>query len=301
MTLEVGRARPSRDALIDAVKYQALGNDYWVIDRPRNADDLAGLIASVPAICDRHRGLGSDGVLIHESSASRIRILNPDGSIAQRSGNGVRIAVAHAVLEHAASAIMTIRTSSSEHPATVHTVRDGTVVSTVGIARLGGNDGAEGRAESVKIATSVGTVQAYRLSIGNPHCVVFGLPVDADVCQTVGPEIEHHAMFPRRTNVQFVEPIDRRRARIEIWERGAGRTLASGTSASAVAVALMQLGLADDAIDIEMPGGSLLVERGPDDMVHLTGPAARVCFAQFRLSELSGAGVGLATHRGDRP
>lgn len=296
MGFNTGRARPARDALIDAVKYQALGNDYWVIDRPSNADDLARLIASVPAICDRYRGLGSDGVLIHEPRTSRIRILNPDGSIAERSGNGLRIAVAHAVLEHAASTPMTIRTSSSDHAATVHTVCDGTVVSTVAIARLGNNVGAEGGAESVEIATSLGAVRAYRLSIGNPHCIVFGLPINSDICRTVGPEIEHHAMFPRRTNVQFVEPIDRRHARIEIWERGAGRTLSSGTSASAVALALMHLGLADDAIEIEMPGGPLFVERRQNDVLHLTGPAKRVCFAQFRLSELSEVGVGLATH-----
>lgn len=296
MTLHHAHLRDRQDVLVEAVKYQALGNDYWVIDRPRDAVALKDLVRSVPAICERHRGLGSDGVLVHDPRASRITIFNPDGSIAERSGNGLRIAVAHAVLEHHAGAAVTIRTSSSEHAATVHQEHDGTVVSTVTIGRIGVGPDAEGVGSPVDVMTSLGKVRAYRLSVGNPHCVVFGLPVTEDVCRTYGPEIEHHVMFPRRTNVQFVEVTDRGHVRIEIWERGAGRTLASGTSATAAAIAMMQVGLADDSVEVIMAGGRLQVRRASNGMLYLTGPAARVCLARFRLSDLSsGSSLGPAT------
>src|SRR5205823_10267683 len=103
----------------------------------------------------------------------------------------------------------------------------------------------------VRIETAAGSVEAVLVSVGNPHCVVFGERVDRERCLELGPLLETHPMFPDRTNVQLVEPLSRSQARIEIWERGAGYTLASGTSASAVAAALIREGLADSAVTIE--------------------------------------------------
>ena len=110
--------------------------------------------------------------------------------------------------------------------------------------------------------TPAGDVNAMLVSVGNPHCVVLGENVTRERCLELGPFLERHEAFPERCNVQLVEVRDRGRIRVEIWERGAGYTLASGTSASAVAAACMRAGLVDDRVTVVMPGGELAVRRG---------------------------------------
>ena len=123
------------------------------------------------------------------------------------------------------------------------------------------------------------------MSVGNPHCVVFGEPVSRERCLELGPLLETQQLFPDRTNVQLVEVLGRDRARIEIWERGAGYTLASGTSASAVAAALMREGLADAAVTIVMPGGELAVRQAEGGSLVQSGPARRVYQARVNLDD----------------
>jgi len=123
------------------------------------------------------------------------------------------------------------------------------------------------------------------VSVGNPHAVVFGETVNASRAMKLGPHIERHPMFPERINVQLVEVISRSRARIEIWERGAGYTLASGTSASAVAAALMREGLVDDAVTILMPGGELRIRKSSLGDLVQQGPAQRVYRAEIELAD----------------
>jgi len=113
------------------------------------------------------------------------------------------------------------------------------------------------------------------VSVGNPHAMVLGLPVTPETTRRLGPQIEHHPLFPERVNVQFVEVLDRRTVRIEIWERGAGYTLASGTSSSAVAALCRNRGLVDDEVVIRMPGGELKV-RFQEDRILLAGPVTYV-------------------------
>jgi diaminopimelate epimerase len=125
------------------------------------------------------------------------------------------------------------------------------------------------------------------VSVGNPHCVVFGEPVTKERCVELGPHVEHHEAFPERTNVQLFEVIDRTRARVEIWERGAGYTLASGTSASAVAAACMRAGLVDGRVTIQMPGGDLEVRRTSSGSLVQVGPARRVYRASVDLADFS--------------
>jgi diaminopimelate epimerase len=123
------------------------------------------------------------------------------------------------------------------------------------------------------------------VSVGNPHCVVFDEPATRNRCLELGPLLENHGSFPERTNVQLFEVIDRARVRVEIWERGAGYTLASGTSASAVAAACMRAGLVDDRVTIQMPGGDLEIQRAESGNLIQSGPARRVYRARVDLED----------------
>lgn len=260
-------------------KYQALGNDYIVIE-PTDAAPPSP--AFVRAICDRHRGVGSDGVLYGPLPASGgfgLRIFNPDGGEAEKSGNGVRIFARHLrKLGHV----------------TTNSGRISTPGGVIDFCYLDGD----------RIETDMGTVSFWSdalpmtgprrevigetlslpdadlvvtcLTVGNPHCVVFVANPTPDLARTLGPQIERHPAFPNRINVQFVQVVDRSTIRIEIWERGAGYTLASGTSSCAAASAAHRLGLVDANVQVAMPGGILSASIAPDWQVSLTGEATPV-------------------------
>jgi diaminopimelate epimerase len=268
---------------IDLIKYQALGNDYLVLDLP---GPLAEVVPLLPVLCDRHRGLGSDGLLSYDPAEMAVRIFNPDASEAQKSGNGLRIAAAHAVLEHE------LHTVGRANP--VHVLeRNGAEVTTqldIGQASFRAADLPArfgGEPDRVHIDTPAGRVEAMLVSVGNPHCVVFGEPATMARCLELGPLLETNAAFPERTNVQLVDVVDRGHVRIEIWERGAGYTLASGTSASAVAAACMRARLVDDQVTVQMPGGNLAVRREKSGNLVQSGPARRVYRARIDLGDFS--------------
>ena len=274
---------------LELVKYQALGNDYLVVDLPA---PLERLIELLPALCDRHVGLGSDGLLAFDPQAMSVRVFNPDRSEAQKSGNGLRISAAHAVLHHGAGAEFDLRTLDRSNHVRVLRKRGGEVVTELDIGRpsFRASDlpaDFPGAPEQVRLDTRAGSVEAVLVSVGNPHCVVFGEPVTEERCRELGPPLERHAAFPERTNVQLCEVLDRARVRVEIWERGAGYTLASGTSASAVAAACMRRGLVDDRVTVQMPGGELEVRRQPDGSLVQSGPARRVYRAAVELSDFA--------------
>jgi diaminopimelate epimerase len=274
---------------IDLIKYQALGNDYLVLDLPAALDEA---VERLPLICDRHRGLGSDGLLAFDPKAMSVRIFNPDRSEAQKSGNGLRIAAAHAVLEHDAGDRFALRTAGGPNPVHVLARHGAEIVCEVDIglpsfraADLPANF--EGAPDRVRLDTPAGAVGAMLVSVGNPHCVVFGEPVTAKRCIELGLHLERHPAFPERTNVQLFEVLDREHVRVEIWERGAGYTLASGTSASAVAAACMRAGLVADRVTVHMPGGDLAVRREQSGNLVQSGPARRVYRATVDLQDFS--------------
>jgi len=274
---------------VELYKYQALGNDYLILDLPGPLDDLVALL---PTLCDRHRGLGSDGLLAFDPRAMTVRIFNPDRSEAQKSGNGLRITAAHAVLEHGAGDSFELRTADRANAVRVLSRQGAEVVTELDIGRpsfrasdLPANF--DGEPEHVDLDTPAGRVEAVLVSVGNPHCVVFGQPVTKERCLELGPHLEVHPAFPERTNVQLCEPIDRARIRAEIWERGAGYTLASGTSASAVAAACMRRGLVDTKVTVLMPGGELAVRRESNGDLVQSGPARRVYRATVDLSDFA--------------
>jgi diaminopimelate epimerase len=271
-------------------KYQALGNDYLIVDLPGPLEDLVALL---PTLCDRHRGLGSDGLLAFDPRGMTVRIFNPDRSEAQKSGNGLRITAAHAVLEHGAGDAFELRTTDRANAVKVLARNGAEVVTELDIGRPSFRAADlpamfQGEPEHVDLDTPAGRVEAVLVSVGNPHCVVFGEPVTKERCLELGPHLEVHPAFPERTNVQLCEPVDRARVRAEIWERGAGYTLASGTSASAVAAACMRRDMVDSRVTVLMPGGELAVRRERDGHLVQSGPARRVYRATIDLSDFSG-------------
>jgi diaminopimelate epimerase len=274
---------------IDLIKYQALGNDYLVLDLPGPLDELIELL---PVLCSRHRGLGSDGLLAFDPTAMSVRIFNPDRSEAQKSGNGLRITAAHAVLEHGAPERFELRTSDRPNAIRVLGRRNAMVISELDIGRASFRAADlpstfEGEPPYVDLEVPGGRVEAVLVSVGNPHCVVFGQPVTRKRCMEVGPFIERNPAFPERTNVQLCEVVDRTHVRAEIWERGAGYTLASGTSASAVAAACMRRGLVEERVTVSMPGGDLAVQRTAAGTLVQSGPARRVYRAQIDLADFA--------------
>ena len=274
---------------IDLFKYQALGNDYLLMDLPGPLDEV---VAHLPALCDRHLGLGSDGLLTFDPRAMTVRIFNPDRSEAQKSGNGLRITAAHAVLVHGAGEQFSLRTADRANPVRVLS-RNGAEITTeldTGRPSFRAADLPamfDGEPDQVDLDTPAGRVEAVLVSVGNPHCVVFGQPATRERCLELGPHLERHPAFPERTNVQLCEVLDRARVRAEIWERGAGYTLASGTSASAVAAACMRRGLVDDEVTVRMPGGDLALRREANGNLVQSGPARRVYLATIDLADFA--------------
>jgi len=274
---------------IDLIKYQALGNDYLVLDLPAPLD---AVVALLPRLCDRNFGLGSDGLLAFDPSRMSVRIFNPDSSEAQKSGNGLRITAAHAVLEHGAGESFDLRTVGRANAVRVLTRGPAEITCELDIGRPSFRAADlpatfDGEPDRVRLETPAGTVEAMLVSVGNPHCVVFGEPVTRDRCLELGPHLERHPAFPERTNVQLFEVVDRQAVRVEIWERGAGYTLASGTSASAVAAACMRAGLVDGSVTVRMPGGDLKVRREENGDLVQSGPARRVYRASVELDDFA--------------
>jgi diaminopimelate epimerase len=262
-------------------KGHGLGNDYLVL----RAGSLGFRLTprAIRLLCDRHRGIGGDGILLHERSRvadARMRIFNPDGSEAQKSGNGARIFARYlhrwGLPGRRAYAIETaggrIRARVLGR-GTRFTVDMGTATFDSRALPMRGP-----RREAVREHMSVGgrTLTFTGVSVGNPHAVFYFPRLDLALLRRLGPLIERHRLFPERTNVQFANAVSRRRVEAIIWERGAGETQASGSSACAVAAAGRRLGLLGDAVTVAMPGGSLAI--GLDDAWRLTmtGPAVEV-------------------------
>lgn len=262
-------------------KYHALGNDYFVLD-PSSGElpDAQG----VEAVCHRNFGLGSDGILYgplpSEVADFRLRILNPDGSEAEKSGNGLRIFCRYL---HDRGEVtdrpFTIETLGGVVSACIHDPADSIevemgsvsfsseVIPVVGESREVIRETLEAGGESVEFSAA---------TIGNPHCVVLRDKVSEEEARRLGPYLENHPNFPNRTNVQFLEVIDRANIRLEIWERGAGYTLASGSSSSAAASVARKLGLVDQSVTVHMPGGVLTLEISDNFSVRMTGPVRRI-------------------------
>jgi diaminopimelate epimerase len=269
-------------------KYHGLGNDYLVID-PAKAD-LNLSAESVRLICDRNYGIGSDGILhgptTAEDGSIALRIFNPDGSEAEKSGNGVRIFARYLVeAGYVKSPDFALNTKGGQVSVHLDTP-DGSVV-TVGMGRLTFDTeeipvkGPKREVLLEPLEVNDRVIKICAVSIGNPHCVVVSDDIDRRLALELGPLIEAHNLFPNRTNVQFMKVLDRENIQIEIWERGAGYTLASGTSSCAAAGVAYRLGYCDGNIRVHMPGGNLEISISADFSVEMRGTVSAVFQGNF--------------------
>lgn len=268
-------------------KYHALGNDYLCI-QPEDLDtDLSPM--AIRTICHRNYGVGSDGILLgplpSDTCDVGLRILNPDGSEAEKSGNGLRIFARFLQdQKRVGSEVFSVETlggtvtcavAADGREVTVEmgqVVFDSTTIPVTGAPR-------EVLKEEIEVADQRFTFCAA--SVGNPHCVILDTAATVDLARQYGPQIETDARFPQRINVQFMEILDRRNLRIEIWERGAGYTLASGSSSTAAAAVAIKLGYCDPKVTVHMPGGKLALAFDADYGATMTGPVTRVAEGQM--------------------
>lgn len=277
-------------------KYHALGNDYLVYDPPSGDHEFSS--EEIIRICHRNFGLGSDGILVGplqtEKAEFGLRILNPDGSEAEKSGNGLRIFARYLFdQKKVGSSPFTVDTLGGI--VTCEVSEDASSIS-VEMGQVSFHSdvipvSVEGKAREVlneEINLNGKTYKYYAGTIGNPHCVVPLTDISEALARQLGPELENHPLFPNRTNVQLLQILDRNRIRIEIWERGAGYTLASGSSSSAAGAVARKMGACDQEITVEMPGGEIGLVIDDDYNVKMTGPATRVATMNMDMECLVG-------------
>lgn len=275
--------------LLRFTKMHGLGNDFMVLDlvsqhahiQPKHAKQWG----------DRNTGIGFDQLLLVEAPSNpevdfRYRIFNSDGSEVEQCGNGARC-FARFVLDKRLTAKKLIRVETKGGIIELDVRNDGQICVNMGPPRFTPADipfQAEQQAPSYPVQVDGQTVDLAAVSMGNPHAVLRVDDVDAAPVHQLGPKLEHHPRFPQRVNVGFVQVIDRGRAKLRVWERGAGETQACGTGACAAAVAAISQGWMDSPATIDLPGGRLTIEwRGPGQPVMMTGPAVRVYEGQVRL------------------
>ena len=264
-------------------KYQALGNDYIVI----HPADLKHEINQdmIRRICHRNYGVGSDGILLgplpSQTADFGLTIFNPDGSEAEKSGNGLRI-FARSLVDNGFSSelaftvetrggIVTCTVAADHKSVKVEMGKvsfDSTKIPVAGAAREVLNETIEIDGRSLKFCAA---------TIGNPHCVILSELSLPEVARRYGPKIECNPLFPQRTNVQFMQVRDRSNIQIEIWERGAGYTLASGSSSTAAAAVARKLELCDSTITVQNPGGPITIHIDDDYFATMSGSVTKVC------------------------
>jgi diaminopimelate epimerase len=263
-------------------KYQALGNDYLVLDPQDQPFDLTP--DQIRIICHRHYGIGSDGILLgpltSQTALCGLRIFNPDGSEAEKSGNGLRIFCRY-LWDRKLVDKQPFRIETKGGPVKCLVLDEAKQVQVeMGRVSFWSPDipiAGEPREVLQESITVGGTTFLFNgATIGNPHCVISVEDPTPELAKNYGPILEVLPLFPNRTNVQFLKILDRNNIRIEIWERGAGYTLASGSSSSAAAAVAKKLGLCDSPITVHMPGGQLHISIDENLTITMTGPVTRI-------------------------
>lgn len=268
-------------------KYHALGNDYLVVEHEQFR--AVPMPEGAARICAAHFGIGADGILVHEPDTEdgrfQIRVLNPDGSEAEKSGNGLRI-FARYLWDYGLVGQGPFPVVTAGGPVTCQVFQQGQIVSVdMGPVRFDSHEipVAGPPREVLRETLEVGgeRLEYSAASIGNPHCVIVRDAFSTEEVHRLGPLIETEPRFPNLTNVQFLRVMDRRNLWIEIWERGVGYTLASGTSSCAAAAVAHRLGLCEREVTAHMPGGRLKVQISEDYQARLTGPVVKVADGQL--------------------
>jgi diaminopimelate epimerase len=276
-------------------KMHGLGNDFIVVNG--FIEDVRIIFDKAAKICDRHRGIGADGILLvlpSEKADLKMRIINSDGSEADMCGNGIRCFARYAFSRGLVKKTnMTVETLAGIIKPQV-IVKDDQVESVrvdMGYYSLKPKDVPlieDAKEEAVDLDIEVDG-QGFKftgVSMGNPHCVIFVDDVESFPVEQLGPKIEKHPFFPKKTNVEFVQVKGRDFLKMRVWERGAGLTMACGTGACASAVAAYKKGLTGPKVTVNLPGGDLYIEVEESGRVYMTGPAAEVYTGEIDLNML---------------
>ncbi|WP_420643192.1 diaminopimelate epimerase [Candidatus Leptofilum sp.] len=265
-------------------KYHGLGNVYIVLETETSATPPSQ--AMIKTICDTHYGVGSDGILWGPLPSGTcdfgLLIYNPDGSDAEKSGNGLRIFARYLFDTGRVSyQLFTLETLGGNVGCSVAEDNKKVEVA-LGQVSFASSQvpvaGAEREVLNESMTINGRSFKFSAVTLGNPHCVVLlDAPPTPELAQTFGPHIEHSPLFPKRTNVQFMYVQDRANIQIEIWERGANYTLASGSSSVAATAVARRLGLCDNSVTVHMPGGTLAVALDSNWNSTLIGPVTKIC------------------------
>lgn len=281
---------------LEFAKLHSLGNDFLIVRSGEAGDLPSSLSALAIGLCDRHRGVGADGVVFYQPTSSDSEaeaaaiIINADGSKAEVSGNGLRCLAAflNASGIHPGETLR-IRTVVGVRTYRLEAVKNGTYIyeSCMGRPVLEPSlvpaqlDGSPGLVIDHPLEIATGVVRVSVCSLGNPHCSTFWSELAQAPVETIGPLLERHRAFPRRTNVEFVQVLDRHSLRVRFWERGVGLTMASGTGVSAAAVASILRGLVESPVSVYTELGSMSVTWRPGEDLFLIGPAEFICQGSY--------------------
>ena len=264
-------------------KYHALGNVYVVVE-PKADDDTLNK-DDIVTLCSKNYGVSSDGVLIgpypSKNAEFGLRIFNPDGSEAEKSGNGLRIFCRYLFdSKRVGSSPFTIETKGGVVQGQV--LENGNIVGVEmgSVSFASERIPVRGESREVLLEEFVigGEIMKFSAAtIGNPHCVLFVDSPSEEMARRLGPLIENHPLFPNRTNVQFVRVINNKVIEMEIWERGAGYTYASGSSSCAAAAVSNRLGYCGRSITVKMRGGQIQIEISDSKILSMSGPVTAIC------------------------
>jgi diaminopimelate epimerase len=260
-------------------KMHGIGNDFVMVDTLRDGYPAEDLTALSREVNNRRFGIGGDGLILLEKGDTapfRMRMWNPDGSESEMCGNGIRC-FAKLLRDHNHTSERQVPVDTGAGRLVVELLDDGRVRVDMGLARLTrGEIPMTGAADETFIDQAVDSYIGTAVSMGNPHLVIFVDDVSEIDLPLEGANLEHHAMFPNRTNTHFVQVLGDGVLRQRTWERGAGATLACGTGACATGVAAFLTGRAPRRSQVQLPGGSLEIEYLEDGRVLMTGPAETV-------------------------
>ncbi|MBE9192327.1 diaminopimelate epimerase [Gloeocapsopsis crepidinum LEGE 06123] len=272
---------------IEFAKYHGLGNDFILVDNRLSSQPVATPEQAIK-LCDRHFGIGADGVIFalpgQNGTDYTMRIFNSDGSEPEMCGNGIRCLAAFvAEIDGNQQENSQKRIHTLAGTITPQIMPDGQVKVDMGVPRLLAREIPTTLcSEDMKVVDQPLEVagQSWNVtcvSMGNPHCITFVEDVAAIPLESIGPQFEHHVVFPQRTNTEFIEVVRRDYLKMRVWERGAGATLACGTGACAALVAGVLTGRCDRTATVELPGGCLQIEWFQvDQRLWMTGSAERV-------------------------
>ena len=249
-------------------KWQACGNDFVLVNAFNN-EDISEIIANAEKICDRHFGVGADGVIFilpSKIADFRMQIINSDGSEAEMCGNGIRcfakcVKEANLTDKNKFTVVMGVP------------ILEGVIIPVSGF----GNN----QVVNEDITVDGQTYKMTCVSMGNPHCIVFVDDINSVELEKIGPKFETNPVFPKKTNTEFVEVKNDKYVRMRVWERGAGITWACGTGSCATLVACVLNKRTQRTAQIELDGGILTIQWADNNRIYMTGPATKVFTATW--------------------